>query len=44
MQPHREHSDDPPSSPNTRRLVLGVFVAVVIAILVLLHVLGVIHG
>ncbi len=43
MQSHPEQSDEPPNG-RRRSLVLGVLIAVVIVVLVLLHLLGVIHG
>ncbi len=43
MQPHPEQSDEPPGR-GKRGLLVGGLVAVVIVVIVLLHLLGVIHG
>jgi len=44
MQPHPEHSEEPPRDRGKRGLVVGGLLAVVIVVIVLLHLLGVIHG
>ncbi len=43
MQSHPEQNDHPPDR-SRRGLVVGVLAAVVIVVLILLHLLGVIHG
>jgi hypothetical protein len=44
MQSHPERNDDPPPDRGRRGLLVGVLVAVAIAIIVLLHLLGIIKG
>jgi hypothetical protein len=44
MQRHPEHNDEPQANRSRRGLVVGGLVAVVILVIVLLHLLGVIHG
>jgi hypothetical protein len=41
MQPHPEHSEEPPRDRGKRGLVVG---GLLIVVIVLLHLLGVIHG
>ncbi len=43
MQAHPDQSDEPPRR-SRRRLLAGVLVGLLVAVLVLLHLLGVIHG
>jgi hypothetical protein len=44
MQPHPECNDDPQPDRSKRGLVAGSLAAIVIVVIVLLHLLGMIHG